>query len=119
MAHAPEDDHDGELGHDGDAAQDVREDIRLPREYAVVLHNDHYTTMEFVIEVLTTIFRLAPDKANAVMLSVHESGKGVAGTYRLEIAETKAMQVHERARARGYPLRCTVEPLAGPSGEDT
>lgn len=119
MAHSPDDPRrDVETGTDLDVVEDTREDVREPREYAVVLHNDDYTTMEFVIEVLTTLFRLSPERATAVMLAVHRAGKGVAGTYRLEIAETKVMQVHALARARSFPLRCSVEPLVGSKGGD-
>lgn len=77
---------------------------------AVLLHNDDYTTMEFVIEVLIRFFRRTPEEAVKIMLSVHEKGSGVAGIYPAEIAETKVAQVTEYAKAQGYPLRLTVEP---------
>lgn len=77
---------------------------------AVILHNDDYTTMEFVIEVLIRFFKRTPDEAVKVMLAVHEKGSGVAGIYPAEIAETKVAQVTEYSKAQGYPLRLTVEP---------
>ncbi len=77
---------------------------------AVLLHNDDYTTMEFVIEVLIRIFKRTPEESVKIMLSVHEQGSGVAGVYPSEIAETKVNQVSEFAKASGYPLRATTEP---------
>jgi ATP-dependent Clp protease adaptor protein ClpS len=81
-----------------------------PPKYACVLHNDDYTTMEFVIEILQKYFHKSTEEAVQIMLRVHHSGSGVAGVYGMEIAETKAAQVEEYARSRGYPLKCTVEP---------
>ena len=81
-----------------------------PRQHKVILHNDHYTTMEFVIEVLAGVFRRTRVEATRIMLSVHRSGKGVAGVYTREIAETKAQLAMDRARERGYPLLVTTEP---------
>src|SRR4051812_28395967 len=72
-----------------------------PPKYAVVLHNDDYTTMEFVIEVLRRYFGKTGEDATRVMLKVHQEGKGVAGVYSYEIAETKAKQVIDHARAKG------------------
>ena len=77
--------------------------------HKVLLHNDDYTTMEFVIETLMTIFRKTPDEATAIMLAVHERGLGSCGVYTEEVAETKVAQVHGRARKAGYPLRCSME----------
>lgn len=69
--------------------------------------------MEFVVEVLTRYFKHTQEQAVATMMAVHQSGKGIAGTYTLEIAETKVAQVQELARERGYPLRLTIEPTGG------
>src|SRR4051812_41792871 len=80
-----------------------------PPKYACVLHNDDYTTMEFVIEILQKYFHKSAEEAAQIMLRVHHAGSGVAGIYALDIAETKASQVEEDARSRGYPLKCTVE----------
>ena len=81
----------------------------LPRLYKVLLHNDDYTTMEFVIEVLEGVFAKSPAEAFRIMMHVHESGHGVCGAYPFEIAETKVDQVHERARRHGFPLRASME----------
>ncbi|MEI7705641.1 MAG: ATP-dependent Clp protease adaptor ClpS [Deltaproteobacteria bacterium] len=83
---------------------------RPPPLYKVLLHNDDYTTMEFVVSVLETVFSLPPPAAIQVMLAIHHRGVGVAGVYPHDIAETKANRVMELARAAEYPLLCTVEP---------
>lgn len=90
----------------------VLEQTRLeqPRMFKCILHNDDYTTMEFVIEVLMSVFRRSRVEATRIMLTVHRSGKGVAGVYTREIAETKAGQAMDYARERGYPLLVTTEP---------
>ena len=82
---------------------------QVPRLYTVLLHNDDYTTMEFVLEVLEGIFAKSPAEAFRIMMHVHENGLGVCGAYPYEIAETKVAQVHERARRHGFPLRASVE----------
>jgi len=81
----------------------------LPRLYKVLLHNDDYTTMEFVIEVLESIFARSPAEAFRIMMHVHENGRGLCGAYPYEIAETKVELVHERARQQGFPLRASME----------
>lgn len=82
---------------------------RHPKMYRVILLNDDYTTMDFVVAVLETIFMKSPAEAVQIMLSVHRQGKGVAGVFAKEIAEAKIALVHERARGSGYPLRCSME----------
>lgn len=77
--------------------------------YHVVLLNDDYTTMEFVIEILETIFSKSRHEAYRVMLHVHTHGRGVCGAYTFEEAETKVAFVHDLARERGFPLRATIE----------
>jgi ATP-dependent Clp protease adaptor protein ClpS len=81
-----------------------------PPMFKVLLHNDHYTTMEFVIEVLERIFGKPANEAIQIMLNVHENGVGMAGLYPAEIAETKIDRVHKLARKEGFPLRCSMEP---------
>jgi ATP-dependent Clp protease adaptor protein ClpS len=83
--------------------------VKQPTLFRVVLHNDDYTTMEFVVEVLETVFLLHPAEAYRVMMQVHCLGRGVCGVYPHEVAETKVALVHALARERGFPLRATVE----------
>lgn len=89
---------------------DVKERVEKPRMFRVLLHNDDYTTMEFVVEVLMEVFRKSIVEATRVMLVVHRTGKGVAGVYTREIAEAKVAQAIDRARAAGFPLLATTEP---------
>jgi ATP-dependent Clp protease adaptor protein ClpS len=83
--------------------------LKYPKKYKVLILNDDYTSMEFVIDVLMTIFHKNYQEAEAVMLEVHKKEKGVCGVYTYEIAETKVMQVHKRARDSGFPLRAEME----------
>jgi ATP-dependent Clp protease adaptor protein ClpS len=85
------------------------QEVRQPTLYRVVLHNDDYTTMDFVVEVLMTVFFMPPAQAYRVMLQVHSHGRGVCGVYPLEIAETKVVTVHQLAREHGFPLMASVE----------
>ncbi len=80
-----------------------------PKLYKVLLLNDDYTSMDFVVSVLEGIFRKSPAEAVEIMLAVHKQGSGLAGIYPKEIAETKVQAVHTQARNAGYPLRCTIE----------
>ncbi len=96
----------------GVAVQEGRPKLAEPPKYAVFLHNDDYTTMEFVTEVLKRYFHKSEEEAVQIMLKVHQQGKGVAGIYHYEIAETKVVQVQEYARAKGFPLKCTAEPAS-------
>jgi ATP-dependent Clp protease adaptor protein ClpS len=98
-------------GHSGtDAVVRDEEKTETPRRYRVLLHNDHYTTMEFVVLVLTEVFHKPRGEALRIMLNVHENGIGTAGVYVKQIAETKITTVHRLARDNGYPLRCSMEP---------
>jgi ATP-dependent Clp protease adaptor protein ClpS len=100
----------GEDQKTGEAvAEKTRTSTRRPPMYQVFLHNDDYTAMEFVVEVLESIFHRSPAEAHRVMMQVHTQGLGVAGTYPHEIAETKVSLTHDRARERGYPLRASLE----------
>lgn len=89
--------------------QQSRQKVRPPSMYKVILHNDDYTTMEFVVEVLRRIFRKSIEDATTIMLNVHKNGTGVCGIFTGEIAETKVEMVHSMARERGFPLKCTME----------
>ncbi|MCL1954874.1 MAG: ATP-dependent Clp protease adapter ClpS [Spirochaetes bacterium] len=91
-------------------ASKKNEKIKEPEEFKVILLNDHYTTMEFVVEVLMVIFHKNIIDANRIMLDVHRKGRGVVGVYTWDIASTKTEQVHIAARANEFPLRCVVEP---------
>jgi len=83
--------------------------VKQPPLYRVLLHNDDYTTMEFVVHVLQSIFNHEEAEAQQIMLHVHRKGVGVAGVYMKEVAETKVEQVHALARSHEYPLRCSLE----------
>lgn len=85
----------------------TRKDV--PPLYKVILHNDDYTTMEFVVEVLMTVFGKPLEKATQTMLNIHHKGKAVCGIYPREIAETKVDTVHHLAGSRGFPLKSTME----------
>ena len=85
------------------------EKLKEPEEYLVILLNDDYTTMEFVIAVLVAVFQKSQSDATKIMRDVHKKGRGSVGTYPWDIAVTKAEQVHTMAREHEYPLRCIVE----------
>ena len=80
-----------------------------PARFKVILYNDDYTPMEFVVQVLEKLFGKSPSAATQIMLQIHKGGMGVAGVYVLEVAETKSVAVQRMAEERGYPLRCGVE----------
>ena len=84
-------------------------ETREPPLYKVLLHNDDYTTMEFVISILETVFHKSPHDATKIMLNVHNEGVGVAGVYTKEICETKISIVHQLAKKNEFPLRCSME----------
>ncbi len=86
-----------------------RESLQEPPLYKVLLHNDDYTTMDFVVMILQTIFNKNTDEATRVMLNVHHQGVGIAGVYTREIAETKVALVHRIAKRNQFPLKCSLE----------
>lgn len=92
------------------AAVATERKVRRPRPFKVLLHNDHFTTMEFVVWILQTVFRHAEPEAVAIMLHVHQRGVGVAGVYSREVAETRVAQVTRLAQQHEFPLKCTMEP---------
>ena len=84
---------------------------RQPPLFKVLMHNDDYTTMEFVVGMLQAVFHKPPTEANRIMLHIHFKGVGQCGVFPFEIAETKVARVHAMARAQGYPLRCTLDSI--------
>jgi len=105
MSDFPEPIHD-----DGLALETAKPKLKKPPLYRVLLLNDDYTTMEFVIEVLTQIFHHSEEKATQIMLHVHQKGAGVCGLYTREIAESKVEQVIQFAQSEKHPLQCKMEP---------
>jgi ATP-dependent Clp protease adaptor protein ClpS len=83
--------------------------LKKPKMYKVLLHNDDYTTMEFVVYILQSIFHHGETEAMQIMLHVHKTGLGVAGVYVREVAESRIAQVEALARANEFPLRCSME----------
>ena len=86
-----------------------KDKLKVPGDYVVVLLNDHFTTMEFVIEILKIVFHKNSNEARKIMLNVHNQGRGIVGVYTWDIAQTKANQVLSIAKRNGYPLKCVVE----------
>ena len=80
-----------------------------PGNFVVILLNDNYTSMEFVVEILKLIFHKNPQEAEKIMLNIHNKGSGIVGIYTWDIAQTKANQVHSIAKQHDYPLKCVVE----------
>lgn len=93
----------------GDVKERVRTERKDPKQHKVVLLNDDYTTMEFVIQVLESVFQKSPSEAYQIMMHVHVNGRGIAGVYPWEVAETKAESVIRLAREAGYPLKAVTE----------
>lgn len=83
---------------------------QLPKKFKVLMHNDDYTTMEFVILVLKKFFRKEQEEAERIMWKIHHEGYGICGVFIFEVAESKANQVIRYARDNGHPLKCTIEP---------
>ena len=94
---------------DGAVKERVERQKKEPKLYNVILLNDDYTTMEFVMHVLETLFQKSPAEAYRIMMHVHRNGRGLAGVYTYEVAETKAQNVASLASEAGYPLRATIE----------
>ena len=91
------------------ALSDIEEDIDEPFMYKVFIHNDDYTTMEFVVAILMSVFNKSMEEATIIMLNVHKEGVGLCGVYTYEVAETKVSTVQTVARKEGFPLKCTME----------
>ena len=94
---------------EGEILSDIEEDLEEPPMYRVLLLNDDYTTMDFVVDVLMSVFNKTAGEATRIMLNVHRVGVGVCGIFSFEVAETKVDTVHALAREKGFPLKCTME----------
>lgn len=103
-------DHNHEHEDEGGTATIIKPKIQLPKKYKVLLHNDDYTTMEFVIFILQSVFHKTLDEAERIMMEVHQKGIGLCGIYTFEIAESKAKKVERLAREHSHPLMCSIEP---------
>lgn len=90
-------------------AEKTQEKVVTPPMFKVLMHNDDYTSMEFVVQVLETVFFKPSVEANRIMLNIHLKGVGLCGVFTYEIAETKVARVHSLARKEGFPLRCSLE----------
>jgi len=93
----------------GEVLQKEKEKVKRPDLYRVLLHNDDYTTMGFVVEILESIFAKSPAEAYQIMMKVHLEGQGTCGFYPFEVAETKVTLVQQRAIENGFPLRASLE----------
>ena len=93
----------------GEVLERTRQETKKPELYKVLLLNDDYTTMDFVVEVLETVFHRTPAEAFRIMMQVHTQGKGLCGVYTFEVAETKVEAVHDLAQQNGFPLRASLE----------
>jgi ATP-dependent Clp protease adaptor protein ClpS len=90
---------------------DINQKIKEPKMYKVILLNDDYTTMEFVVEILTDIFHKSVSEATKIMLDVHKKGQGLVGVYTYDIANTKINQTHKLAKENNFPLKAIMEEL--------
>jgi ATP-dependent Clp protease adaptor protein ClpS len=90
-------------------AEKITDKLKEPEDYQVILLNDDFTAMDFVIEILMYVFHKSAEDATAIMFHVHKMGKGLAGIYSWDIAVTKMNQVHDLAKQNEYPLKCVVE----------
>jgi ATP-dependent Clp protease adaptor protein ClpS len=109
MSNKDSEEDDREDGDTG-VAIESKPKLQQPRRYKVLLHNDDYSTMEFVMHILKKFFNKSAIDSQRVMMSVHTKGSGVCGIYTFEVSESKVAQVTKYARKAGHPLRCTCEP---------
>ena len=98
-----------DIGPEEGVATKTRDKTKKPSMYRVLLMNDDYTPMEFVVSILMSIFKMNQEQATQVMLNVHQTGIGVCGVYTFEVAETKVTQVLDAAKRHQHPLQCTLE----------
>ena len=102
--------HDNDTDLERGVVTETEKKLKKPPLYKVLLHNDDYTTMDFVVEILESVFHKQPAEAFRIMMMVHTQGKGLCGVYPFEVAETKVSSVVDRARENGFPLRAAMEP---------
>jgi ATP-dependent Clp protease adaptor protein ClpS len=96
-------------GKDSKTAVKEKEKLKEPEDFRVILLNDNYTTMDFVVEILGLVFQKDKTEARRIMMDVHKKGQGIVGIYPWDIARTKVNQVHALAREREFPLKCVIE----------
>ncbi len=94
----------------GEILERTKQETKKPELFKVLLLNDDYTTMDFVVEILESVFNKAPAEAYRIMMAVHTQGQGLCGVYPFDVAETKVATVVDRARDSGFPLRAAMEP---------
>ena len=99
----------GTTGSDPESDQGTDQEIREPKMYRVILHNDDYTTMDFVIEILMVVFHKPAADATRIMLDVHKRGRGICGIYTYDVAATRVARVHQLAQKREFPMKCSLE----------
>lgn len=100
-----------EIQNKRDIATKSQQQVQRPQMYKVLLHNDDYTTMEFVVHILEAVFHKTPAQASEIMLTVHNQGIAVCGIYIFEVAETKTATVHAIAEQYEFPLRCSIQEI--------
>jgi ATP-dependent Clp protease adaptor protein ClpS len=105
-----DEDHAAHVQREGGLALEKEPETKQPQRYKVLVHNDDYTTMEFVVMVLEVVFHRPDTEAVRIMLHVHQQGVGVAGVYSFEEAETRIAKVARLAREHEFPLKCSMEP---------
>ena len=103
------DKEDLDRGTDSEILEKQDDEIKEPEMWNVILHNDNYTTKGFVVEVLSTVFQLSAIETTKLMMFVHRNGKGIAGTYTWDIAQSKITRVHAMAKRREFPLKCSLD----------
>jgi ATP-dependent Clp protease adaptor protein ClpS len=101
----------GVLTPDGKTAEKkkLKNNYKRPSQYKVIMLNDNYTTMEFVVDILKKVFHKTGNDATEIMMKIHKTGRGIAGIYAYDIALTKMKQVHGEAFKSGFPLKCIIE----------
>ena len=110
MINHNDNEHDDNDGEESGISTVVKNKVELPKKYKVLLHNDDYTTMEFVIFILQGVFHKTLEEAEKIMMEVHRTGIGLCGIYTFEIAESKSKKVERLAHEQSHPLKCSIEP---------